>query len=145
MKKVCVLWQVNKIIIHLSRGSSDGLRNMSVLAEFAANKTAIEDIDRNWDTIAPHLLQFYYSIPKKDHALVAQRIWKHYFGDQRISYKNFLNLTHLSGDRIFVVDAEKAARAQARVNRNPVWFYYYSYRATHSLSDILTNTTENFG
>lgn len=99
----------------------------------------------NWDRILPHLLQFYYSIPKEDQASVAQRIRKHYFGEQQITPNNLMNLTHLNGDRIFVVDAEKAARAQARVSKNPVWFYYYSYRAVHSLSDMLSKKTENYG
>ncbi|XP_058799335.1 venom carboxylesterase-6-like [Phymastichus coffea] len=115
------------------------------VAEFVTNETAFQELNDNWNEIAPQLLQFYYTIPKKDHASVSQKIRKHYFGDQLITRGNFINLTHLNGDRVFVVDAEKAARAQAKVNRSPVWFYYYSYRARSSLSDSMSNTTENFG
>ena len=49
------------------------------------------------------------------------------------------------GDRIFSADAEKAARQQARANKNPVWFFYYSYRANGSLSDYMSKSKENLG
>lgn len=51
----------------------------------------------------------------------------------------------MSSDRFFVVDGEKAARMQAKVNQNPVWFYYFTYRGAQSLSDVLSGTTENYG
>lgn len=49
------------------------------------------------------------------------------------------------GDRLFVVDAEKAARMQAGVNKSPVYFYYYSYRGAFSTSEYLSHKVENVG
>lgn len=49
------------------------------------------------------------------------------------------------GDRLFVVDAERAARIQGRVNQSPVYFYVYSYRAAFSTSELLTYSTEDVG
>lgn len=51
----------------------------------------------------------------------------------------------MASDRFFVVDSEKAARMQAKVNQNPVWYYYYSYEAAESLSFTYTHSTERYG
>lgn len=49
------------------------------------------------------------------------------------------------GDRLFVVDAEKAARLQAKVNKSPVYFYVFSYRGGFSTSEFLAHSTVNVG
>lgn len=114
-------------------------------AEFVADKRLMKDLDENWELIAPHLLDFNYTIPKSDHVRVSREIRKHYLDSKRIERLTATPLIHMIGDRLFVVDAEKAARLQARVNKSPVRFYLFSYRGEHSLSDIFTHTKENFG
>ena len=79
------------------------------------------------------------------HANVSRVIRQHYFGNKTINKENLQTLIHLVGDRLFFADAEKAARAQASVNKNNVWMYFYSYRATKSLSNDMSNSTENLG
>jgi len=51
----------------------------------------------------------------------------------------------MASDRFFVVDSEKAARMQAKVNQNPVWYYYFTYRGKQSLSDSMSGTTKDYG
>lgn len=51
----------------------------------------------------------------------------------------------MTGDRFFAVDSIKAASIQAKVNKQPVWYYYYTYRGAHSLSEFMSGTKENFG
>jgi len=51
----------------------------------------------------------------------------------------------MASDRFFVVDSEKAARMQAKVNQNPVWYSHFAYRGKQSFSDILSGTSENYG
>lgn len=51
----------------------------------------------------------------------------------------------MAGDRFFVVDSEKAARMQAKVNQNPVHYYYFTYRGKQSLSDSMSGSTEDYG
>lgn len=116
-----------------------------MISEFIKNKKHLKDIDDNWDLVAKYLLDYNYTLPKDKHAEVAEQIKKHYFGSKPIDGLNTRPLTLMVGDRLFVVDAEKAARMQAKVNENPVWFYYYSHRAADSLSDTMSGTKENFG
>lgn len=102
-------------------------------------------MDNNWETVAPHLLDFNYTIPLEKHAEVSRKIRNHYFGSRPISKQTARELTYLIGDRLYVVDGEKAARAQAKVSKSPVLFWYYSYRALNSVSDRLSQTSKNFG
>lgn len=109
------------------------------------NKTALEELDKNWESRAPHLLQYYYTIPIAEHAAVARQIRKHYFDTKPINKESISILIQMLTDRFFVADAEKAVREQARANKSPVMFYYYDYRANSSAIDIFSHLKENYG
>lgn len=50
------------------------------------------------------------------------------------------------GDRLFVVEVERAARLQAAANTAPVYFYRFAYRGKHSYSELMSwGSKENFG
>ncbi|XP_058800335.1 venom carboxylesterase-6-like isoform X3 [Phymastichus coffea] len=115
------------------------------VAEFAARDDLLKELNEKWDIIAPYLLDYNYTIPTKLHAKTALKIKNHYMENNPINRQNVKSIIKMVGDRMFLVDAEKAARMQAKVNKSPVWFYYYSYRATTSLSDTFSGTKENFG
>jgi len=70
---------------------------------------------------------------------------QHYLDTKPINQTTTKQLIQMAGDRCFVVDSEKAARMQAKVNQNPVWYYYFSYRGNHSLSEAMSGTTKNYG
>lgn len=105
----------------------------------------MKELDKNWESIAPRLLQYYYSIPKSKHSEVARVVRQYYLGDKSINKENLLNLTHMVGDRIFGTDSVKAAKLQAKANNSPVWYYYFTYRPDYSLSELLSGSKENFG
>ncbi|KAK2580523.1 hypothetical protein KPH14_006257 [Odynerus spinipes] len=115
------------------------------VADFITNNRRLKELDENWDTIAPHFFDFNYTIPKEKHVEVARVIKNHYFGSKHIDRMTIKPLTQMASDRFFVVDSEKAARMQAKANQQPVWYYYFSYRGAHSLSEVLSGSHENFG
>jgi len=49
----------------------------------------------------------------------------------------------MTSDRLYVVDAQNAAKVQAEFAN--VYFYKISFRSQNSFSDILTGTTNNYG
>lgn len=114
-------------------------------AEFIANEELMTELDENWESLAPHLLDYNYTIPKSEHARVAREVRKHYLGNKPIDRETAMALIHMVGDRLYVIDGEKAAVSQARVSKSPVRFYYFSYRGEFSLSEKFTNTKEDFG
>ena len=102
-------------------------------------------MDKNWESIAPHLLDYNYTVLHELRDEISKKIRKHYFGTKSINKSSFKILTDLVGDRLFVADSYKAAIEQAKVNKSPVWFYYYSYRANQSISDAFNKNKENLG
>ncbi|XP_014215320.1 venom carboxylesterase-6-like [Copidosoma floridanum] len=122
--------------------SEDGLYP---IAEFINDEDLLADLDKNWETIAPHLLDFNYTVPLDEHASVARSIRSHYFGTKPIDKRTTKELIAMTGDRLYAVDGEKAAKAQAKVNKSSVLFWYYSYRALTSASDLLSDTMDNYG
>ena len=85
-------------------------------------------LDENWDLIAPYFLDYNYTIPKEKHVEVARLIRNYYFESNKIDETTLKHLIDVASDRFFITDGEKAARMQAKVNRQPVWFYYYTYK-----------------
>lgn len=99
----------------------------------------------NWDLLAPYLLDYNYTIPREKHVEIARLIRNQYFGSQKIDETMINSLIRVASDRLFIADSEKAARMQAKVNQQPVWYYYYTYRGAQSLSDCMSKTTNNYG
>lgn len=113
--------------------------------EFIVKPEALKLLDENWDLLAPHFLDYNYTLPKEKHVEVARLIRKYYFESNKIDKTTVKHLIDVASDRFFVVDSQKAARMQAKVNRQPVWYYYYTYRGAHSISEAMSKTTNNYG
>ena len=116
-----------------------------LFSEFSKNAQVLKNLNDNWKTQAPYFLDFEHTIPSFMHSTVANKIRQHYFKNKTINIANIGTLIQLAGDRLFSVDAAKAAMAQARVNKSPVWFFHYRYRANQSLSIVGSNDTSNLG
>lgn len=145
-KKDCTQLQVefSKIVTKMSLQSRHRPGTMH-LVEFVAKPEALTMLEENWDLLAPHFLDYNYTLPKEKHVEVARLIKTHYFGSAKIDSTTKNSLIQMAGDRFFVVDSEKAARMQAEVNQLPVWYYYYSYRGSDSLSRAMSGTDTNYG
>ncbi|XP_014220888.1 venom carboxylesterase-6-like [Trichogramma pretiosum] len=122
--------------------SEEGLYQV---AELVNKPAVLKELDQQWLSIAPHFLDYYFTIPKHMHSAVAQVVRENYFGNKTIGNATLPQLIRMSGDRFFNVDAQRAAKAQAAANKSPVWFFHYSYRANTSMSDRTTNSTKNYG
>ncbi|XP_076291539.1 venom carboxylesterase-6 [Lasioglossum baleicum] len=114
-------------------------------AEFVANDVLLEQLNDNWLYIAPYLLNYNDTVPLNQQNKVAELVREHYLQSKQISSDNVEPLIRMIGDRLFAVNFEKAAKLQAKVNKSPVWTYYYSYRAARSVSESISQSTKDFG
>ncbi|KAF2886488.1 hypothetical protein ILUMI_19685, partial [Ignelater luminosus] len=96
-------------------------------AEYALKEHHLPDLERRWEELAPYVLDYKYSLPANLHLTVAQKIKDYYLQGKSISKKSFPELIQMMSDRHFVVDTEKATRLQAKANKSPVYYYYFSY------------------
>lgn len=150
MKKVSTLQQVcsnkiHEIFFNLTTTVLDFYKFFfTSISEFIDEKN-LRHLNDNWDSVAPYVLDYNYTIPKDKHKEVANKIKKHYFGKKAIDKSTRDIVVQMVGDRLFVADGEKAARLMAKSNKNQVKFYYYSYRAAQSLSEALSGTKEDYG
>lgn len=120
------------------------LNRTMYFSEFIAKPEALKTLEDNWDLLAPHFLDYNYTLPKEKHVEVARLVKKHYFGTKKIDEAT-KSLIKLASDRFFVADSTKAATMLAKVNKQPVWYYYYSYRGAHSFSEVMSKTSTNYG
>lgn len=115
------------------------------MADFVADKVLLKELDHNFELIAPFLLDYNYTIPLSKQAEVSRLVRKHYLGSKSIDSTTTAPVIQMVGDRIFVVDGVKAAKLTAKINKSPVWYYYFTYRGANSASDAMSRTTQNFG
>lgn len=122
------------------------LKNKNICRkEYIDEEQFLKELNEEWNVKLPHILDYNYTLSIELHNETAAKIKKHYFNDDPISKQNIKDIVRMVGDRLFKADAEKAARMQAKANKSPVWFYYYNYRASKSVSDLFTRSKKNYG
>ncbi|XP_025830539.1 venom carboxylesterase-6-like [Agrilus planipennis] len=114
-------------------------------AEFLQYPNSLKELNENWETLLPFLLDFNHTVDLKEQNSVVQKIRDHYFNGKSASRETFVNVLKMIGDRLFAVDIEESAKLQAAGSDGSVYFYYFSYRGVHSRSEILAKRNENYG
>ncbi|KDR15440.1 Esterase FE4 [Zootermopsis nevadensis] len=109
------------------------------------NEDILNEVQNRFSELAPLILDYNYTVPEEQKQAVAQSIHQFYLQGKTISPETTSNFIQMTGDRHFVVEAERAARIQAAVNSAPVYFYQFGYRGHHSVSEYLSGTNINFG
>lgn len=113
-------------------------------ASFAVDKEKLQELDKNWESIAPFLLDYDLTVEDFMQNLTSRAIRQSYFQKKKISVETSGELIRMIGDRLFLVDIERAVRQQSRT-ASPVYFYSFKYRGKHSISDTLCHCNKNLG
>ncbi|XP_014215342.1 venom carboxylesterase-6-like [Copidosoma floridanum] len=114
-------------------------------AAYAPHGNLLRELNDNWTKIAPHLMQYNYTLPQKMHEVVAKDARREYFGGASINKKSALKLIEMLSDQQFLVGIEAGVRLQAQASRSPVYLYEYAFRGSQSYSDHLSRTTNDYG
>ena len=114
-------------------------------SDIIQDEDILREFNDNWSELLPFFLVYNDTLPLSEHKSVAKKIRKEYFGSKRVNIKSRQTIVNMQSDREFYNSAYKSAKMQASVNKAPVWFYVYDYRANVSLTQLLTNTSENLG
>ncbi|XP_070490189.1 venom carboxylesterase-6-like [Chironomus tepperi] len=113
-------------------------------AELYSKEEFLEEIDQNFDEIAPYILHFNEETDDKQKLLKASRmIRKFYMGDKKISRENFELFENMLSDRLFKFGAYEAIQLQSKYS--PSFFYHFVYKSVFSVGEIMGNTTDYLG
>jgi len=117
------------------------------VAEITENSTALAELDRDWNEIAPLLLDYKRSArSKQDRHYTSSVIRKKYFRDAPINNSTVDQLIALQGDRHFVAGIDQFAKTLASVRGSkPIYFYLFAYKGEFSLSQAWGNSSVNRG
>ena len=88
---------------------------------------AFDTFDKDWETLAPIILDFNYTLDHSLWASTAKKIRQYYFGEKKMDKEAIMEFTKMIGDRMFLVDSEKSVKLQAKAATSPVYYYYFSY------------------
>ncbi|XP_069694919.1 venom carboxylesterase-6-like [Periplaneta americana] len=114
-------------------------------ADWVDREDTLHELQTRFAELAPHILDFNYTAAEEQKQAVAQKIHQFYFQGKPISPDTTSKVIQMVGDRMFVVEVERAARLQAAVNSAPVYFYQFGYRGKHSFSEAMSGSDTNFG
>lgn len=110
--------------------------------DFVEDDELLKELNDNWDDIAPYLLNYNDTVPLCEHKQLAEKIRKYYLGSKKIDRNTVTPLIQMLSDRSYGVGMATAVKLHAKVNKNPVWSYYYTYKIKEDLS--FTNKLGNF-
>ncbi|XP_031331977.1 venom carboxylesterase-6-like [Photinus pyralis] len=96
-------------------------------ADYAVKDHYLPDLERRWEELASAILDYNHTLPAELHTSTARKVKEYYLKGKPIGAGTYNQLIQMVGDRHFVVSADKSARLQAKANKSPVYFYYFTY------------------
>lgn len=116
-------------------GATEAEGNVMWAGVVLSDPNLIDELNKNWETLAPTTFDFKSYLPEEERKLVANKIRQFYFGDQDISEANAATLIDLYSDNFMLHGIYRSAVETARKSkRNPVYFYQYDYKGPISLT-----------
>uniref|UniRef100_A0A1B6D1F0 Carboxylesterase type B domain-containing protein n=1 Tax=Clastoptera arizonana TaxID=38151 RepID=A0A1B6D1F0_9HEMI len=117
-------------------------------AEIISSPTSSQELDLYFDEILPHILDFNQTVEPELKQDVCSDIRGFYFNNlffTNAPSQNPTQVVKMLGDRHFVSCAEEAAKTHAELSIAPVYFYYFSYKGSTSMSNMYTKNEYNIG
>jgi len=129
----------------VTASSAEGLYPV---AEMPLDDKNFDKLDEEWKYLAPYLLHYSDAVADdKQKDFVSKEVREFYFGNDKITKKNFDKLIELASDRLFIYDLELSARLHSKAVVSPVYFYFYDYTSedADSLAILFTGKPEKYG
>nr|XP_022918355.1 venom carboxylesterase-6-like [Onthophagus taurus] len=98
----------------------------------------LEEIDRDWNKLAPYILEFYHA-PEEDWVEISEKIKEFYFKGENITKSNFESFLKVCTQRLFHMGAEKSAKMQANISNSNVYFLMFGYLGAGNLIKTFYN------
>jgi len=95
--------------------------------------------------LAPKSLVYAATCPEDQIPAVTRSIRKFYFGDKKINQSTKWNLIDMYTDAWFFISSQINVKYHLEKVRAPVYYYYFAYRGTSSLTQIFGDPINSYG
>ncbi|XP_055531052.1 carboxylic ester hydrolase-like [Wyeomyia smithii] len=114
-------------------------------AEFISEPSYLEEINKNWNTLLPSILDYRTSLRTDDKRRdeISTMIRKRYLGKRAVNSRSFKDLILIISNRFYF--AGIVASVKLMQPHIPVYLYYDTYKTKHALGEVLGKTTKNYG
>ncbi|KZC07956.1 PREDICTED: esterase E4-like [Dufourea novaeangliae] len=109
--------------------------------DFRNNGTLYQELNDNWNHLAPIILQYERGTPRTDY--VSRELRRFYFNDQPINSATNKELSEIYADGIIIFPMYRTAKLFATYSKKPVYFYKFTFQSRYSFS--MWNDTTPFG
>lgn len=134
--------KIQDLPIIFTENESEGLYPGS---DFIKDEKYLEEINERWNELIPYVLHYHETVDENVKDEVNEKIRKFYLGEDNVNRNSFSTVIKILSDRLFISGIEDTVKLQASVTSSPVYYYYFSYRGAHSLSEKPAKSNENFG
>ncbi|KAI7815085.1 carboxylesterase [Rhyzopertha dominica] len=110
--------------------SSNTKNDCGMICAMLENKA--DEIGLNWDEWSPHLLDYNYTVLKRDKLEIGRKVKEFYFGNTKISKETWPLCTQLTTDRLAIVGAVKSYLWQSRYA--PVYNIIFNFKPSFSVN-----------
>ncbi|XP_039752957.1 venom carboxylesterase-6-like [Pararge aegeria] len=114
-------------------------------ASYQADPTILPELESRWEHLASNIFEYNDTLPLHLRSSVAQKIKEKYLDGKPVGQDTFDGLVQALGDRLFAVDVGKLAQIHAQKSRESTYLYRFSYRGQYSLSDLMSQSDNNYG
>lgn len=103
--------------------------------EFAMDDGYIFQLNKNWEKIAPHVLDFNWTVPMIDHKAISREIRRFYLNQRTISRQTLPTLIKIITDRLYAVGIQKSVKLQSVNANTPTYFYYFKFNSVYGVEN----------
>lgn len=103
----------------------------------------IEELNKDFNRIAPILMQYGETAPDKDH--VSKQIREFYFGNRQIDVSTKDEVTNMITDSWFLVAEDAAVQLHSKYSKQPVYYFLFGYRGSNTFGSLFGNDPYDYG
>ncbi|KAF5307861.1 hypothetical protein FQR65_LT06593 [Abscondita terminalis] len=130
---------VAKVPMIIGFTSEDGAFKTAYL--FKQSKL-INELNRNFNRIAPFLLVYHESTSHQDE--ISEKVQQLYFGDRKIDQDSKTAFTDMITDSWFHLPADHTVNLHTQYTNENVYYYLFSYRGSNSYINLFKSADDNF-
>ncbi|XP_043271072.1 venom carboxylesterase-6-like [Venturia canescens] len=102
-------------------------------------------LDEKFMELAPITLLYDHTCSEKFMKNVTERIRQFYFGDGKIDESKRMDMVDMYTDAWFFIGTDNAVRDHLKALSSPVFYYYFTYKGSFSLSGIFGDAEKDYG